>query len=49
VPDDWALISSTCSDGSDPAAIALDPGETVICTFANGPDEELVYLPVVIR
>jgi hypothetical protein len=31
----WVLGSATCSDGSDPAAIVLDPGETVTCTFSN--------------
>lgn len=35
VSEGWTLISSTCSDGSDPSAINLDPGETVICTFTN--------------
>jgi plastocyanin len=29
------LTSATCSDGSNPASIALDPGETVTCTFTN--------------
>ena len=33
VPDGWNLVSGTCDDGSDPAAIDLSPGETVTCTF----------------
>ena len=32
---EWDQTGATCSDGSDPAAIALDPGETVVCTFTN--------------
>ncbi|MEN8235847.1 MAG: hypothetical protein ABFR89_13105, partial [Actinomycetota bacterium] len=28
-PTGWTLASATCSDGSDPSAITLDPGETV--------------------
>ena len=35
VPSGWNLVSSTCSDGSDPAAISLAGGETVTCTFHN--------------
>ena len=34
----WANSSATCSgddDGTDPAAIALDPGEIVSCVFVN--------------
>jgi len=34
-PMGWALISSTCDDLSSPAAIMLDPGEIVTCTFVN--------------
>jgi len=30
---DWDLESATCSDGSDPSAVALGVGETVTCTF----------------
>src|SRR5262249_2967895 len=33
VPAGWNLVSKTCDDGSDPAAIGLSPGETVTCTF----------------
>jgi len=32
---DWDLVSSTCSDGSAPGAIALAAGEVVTCTFVN--------------
>ncbi|MFF2494466.1 collagen binding domain-containing protein [Agromyces sp. NPDC058064] len=38
VPANWHLVSATCSgddDGTDPAAIELDPGEDVVCTFHN--------------
>jgi hypothetical protein len=35
VPEGWDLTAATCSDGSLPAAIDLDPGETVVCTFEN--------------
>ena len=35
VPAGWDLISVVCSDGSDPSAIDLDPGETVTVTFTN--------------
>ena len=35
VPAGWDLVSSTCDDGSDPASIALEAGETVTCTFHN--------------
>ena len=31
----WELTSAICSDGSDPSAIDLVSGETVICTFTN--------------
>ena len=34
VPAGWDLVAS-CDDGSDPASIGLDPGETVTCTFTN--------------
>jgi Prealbumin-like fold domain len=33
VPAGWTLVSSSCSDGSDPASIGLTGGETVTCTF----------------
>jgi plastocyanin/uncharacterized cupin superfamily protein len=35
VPAGWSLDSAVCSDGSQPGAINLDPGETVTCTFNN--------------
>jgi hypothetical protein len=35
VPAGWSLTSATCDDGSDPASIGLDAGETVTCTFVN--------------
>ncbi len=33
--EEWRLAGATCSDGSPTSAIALDPGETVTCTFRN--------------
>ena len=35
VPSGWDLTSATCDDGSPVAAIKLDPGETVHCTFTH--------------
>ena len=35
MPDGWDLTSATCNDGSNPASIAIDPGETITCTFEN--------------
>jgi plastocyanin len=35
LPAGWVLTSAVCSDGSQPAAISLAPGETVTCTFVN--------------
>jgi hypothetical protein len=35
VPSGWEQVGSTCSDGSSPDALDLDPGETVTCTFTN--------------
>ena len=34
-PPGWELASATCSDGSAPSSISLDPGEVVTCTFIN--------------
>ncbi|WP_404391562.1 hypothetical protein [Humibacillus xanthopallidus] len=34
-PSGWDLTSATCNDGSDPAAISLQSGEVVTCTFNN--------------
>lgn len=31
----WGAPGVVCSDGSSPDQISLDPGETVICTFTN--------------
>jgi hypothetical protein len=33
VPAGWNLVSSSCDDGSAPAAIGLSAGENVVCTF----------------
>ena len=35
VPTGWNLTSAVCSDGSDPNAIDLEAGETVVVTFTN--------------
>jgi hypothetical protein len=35
--DGWALISSSCGDGSPLNGILLDPGEDLTCTFNNAP------------
>ena len=34
----WSILSATCTgddDGTNPAAIVLDPGEVVLCLFVN--------------
>jgi hypothetical protein len=33
VPPGWTLVSSSCSDGSDPGAIHLGANESITCTF----------------
>ena len=35
IPAGWTLTSAVCSDGSDPGAIDLGPGETVTVTFTD--------------
>lgn len=35
VPAGWNLQSASCDDGSSPASISLEAGETVTCTFVN--------------
>ena len=40
--DPWVLTSATCSDGSPVGAIAVAPGEDVVCTFTNtAPDPSI--------
>jgi carboxypeptidase family protein len=34
-PSGWDLASATCSGGKTPASFAIDPGQTVTCTFTN--------------
>lgn len=34
-PEGWSTGIAECDDGSDPAAIELDPGEDVVCTFTH--------------
>lgn len=40
----WEQGTATCGDGSNPAAIQLDPGETVTCTFTSAQDGQLVVV-----
>jgi hypothetical protein len=35
IPAGWTLTDAVCSDGSDPGAIDLGPGETVTVTFTD--------------
>ncbi len=35
VPANWNLTSATCDNEDDPAAITLDAGDDVTCTFVN--------------
>ncbi|MDH3308224.1 MAG: hypothetical protein OEO77_11985, partial [Acidimicrobiia bacterium] len=42
VPDGWDLESATCNDGSSPAAINLQAGEVVTCTFVNQADANII-------
>ena len=44
VPEGWELTSATCDDGSDPSEIGLDDGETVICTFDNTKQGNIVVV-----
>jgi Prealbumin-like fold domain len=44
VPAGWNLVSSTCSDGSDPASIGLSGGETVTCTFHDARERGAILI-----
>ena len=44
VPAGWNLVSATCSDGSDPAAIGLSGGETVTCTFHDARERGAIQI-----
>jgi hypothetical protein len=44
VPTNWNLVSSSCSDGSDPAAISLQGGETVTCTFHDARERGAILI-----
>ncbi|MBI4053828.1 MAG: hypothetical protein HY397_00695 [Candidatus Doudnabacteria bacterium] len=44
VPAGWDLESAICSDGSNPAAISLQAGETVTCTFINEKDAKIIVV-----
>ncbi len=43
----WRLDDVTCSDGSDPESITLDPGETVTCTFKNQATARIIATKIV--
>lgn len=45
IPANWNLVSATCDDSdSTPAAIKLNPGETVTCTFTNAVERGVVKI-----
>jgi hypothetical protein len=44
VPAGWNLVSSSCDDGSDPAAIGLSAGETVTCTFHDAREKGAILI-----
>jgi hypothetical protein len=44
VPAGWNLVSSTCSDGSDPGSIGLSGGETVTCTFHDAREKGAILI-----
>jgi hypothetical protein len=44
VPAGWNLVSSTCSDGSDPGSIGLSGGETVTCTFHDARERGAILI-----
>ena len=46
LPAGWTLTSATCSDGSNPGSIGLDPGETVTCTFNNQKQGQIIVSKV---
>jgi hypothetical protein len=44
VPAGWNLVSATCDDGSQPAAIGLSAGETVTCTFHDAREKGAIEI-----
>jgi hypothetical protein len=44
VPNGWNLVSSSCSDGSNPATIGLSAGETVTCTFHDARERGAIQI-----
>lgn len=44
VPAGWNLVSSACSDGSNPASIGLSGGETVTCTFHDAREKGAILI-----
>ncbi len=44
VPAGWTLTSQTCDNGNAPAAITVNPGETVTCTFVNTIDGSITIV-----
>ncbi|HRW50760.1 MAG TPA: hypothetical protein P5333_24750 [Caldilinea sp.] len=45
----WSLTSATCSDGSSPTNIQLDPGENVTCTLESANTRTVMYFPIVAK
>jgi hypothetical protein len=44
VPSGWNLVSSSCSDGSQPSSIGLSGGETVTCTFHDAREQGAILI-----
>jgi hypothetical protein len=44
VPAGWNLVSSSCSDGSNPGSIGLGAGETVTCTFHDAREKGAIEI-----
>jgi hypothetical protein len=44
IPAGWNLVSSSCDDGSNPAAIGLSANETVTCTFHDAREKGAIKI-----
>lgn len=44
IPAGWNLVSATCDDGSNPASIGLNAGETVTCTFHDAREKGAIVI-----
>jgi hypothetical protein len=44
IPAGWNLVSSSCSDGSNPGSIGLSAGETVTCTFHDAREKGAILI-----